>query len=88
MPSPSPSLRRGLNQVSWASFVREFPSPVLSVLSFWKLTARDFISQLMTSTPSTKHGNASQVPAAVGSLTSARVSGLSSSSSLAITFQW
>jgi hypothetical protein len=39
----------------------------------------------MTSTPSTNHGNASQVPAAVGSSTSARVSGLSSSSSSAIT---
>ena len=43
------------------------------------------ISQLMTSTPSTNHGNASQVPAAVGSSTSARVSGLLSSSSSAIT---
>jgi len=31
----------------------------------------------MTSTPSTNHGNASQVPAAVGSLTSACVSELS-----------
>jgi hypothetical protein len=34
--------RRGLNRVSWASFVREFPSPVLSVLSFWKLVAGEF----------------------------------------------
>jgi len=40
---------------------------------------------MTTSTPSTNHGNASQVPAAVGSLTFARVSGLSSSWSSAIT---
>ncbi len=35
--------RCGLNRVSWASFVREFPSPVF--FSFWKLTACEFRQQ-------------------------------------------